>query len=296
MEGNEYFIRENKEILDAELWALGAAKRETRGNFKAPITVFTDSREVLTTIQQIYPRISSPFLRDLIYQRTLDLKNIGRLVTIRWIPGHVGLIGHDKADQSAKDKARRGGNPVERWSSLTHIQKKMVESRLSELAKWHETKKGEREASRRGFYFPRLKAGMDELLGSTPIKYASRYFQLKTGHGATGTFLVRIGVIEPPACWWCGEAEQSVEHLYTKCRGWRRQRRKLIKSLSAKNINWQGWAEEKGLAKLVADERALGPLLEFLKATEVGSRAGAKERELEWERRNDHAGEDLLSN
>ena len=98
---------------------------------------------------------------------------------------------------------------------------------------------------------------MDELLGSTPKKYASRYFQLKAGHGTTGTFLARIGVIETPECWWCGEAEQSVEHLYTKCRRWRRQRRKLIRSLSAKNFSWQGWTEKKGLAKLVADRRAL---------------------------------------
>ena len=49
------------------------------------------------------------------------------------------------------------------------------------------------------------------------------------------------------------------------------------------------------MAKLVADEKALGPLLEFLKATEIGDRKGARERELEWERRNGHAGEDLLS-
>ncbi len=95
---------------------------------------------------------------------------------------------------------------------------------------------------------------MDELLGSTSKKYASRYFQLKTGHGAIGTFLARIGVIESPECWWCGEAEQSVEHLYTKCRKWRRQRRKLTRSLSAKKISWQGWTEKKVLAKLVADE------------------------------------------
>lgn len=52
---------------------------------------------------------------------------------------------------------------------------------------------------------------MDELLGSKSKKYASRYFQLKTGHGAIGTFLARIVVIESPECWWCGEAEQSVE-------------------------------------------------------------------------------------
>ena len=39
---------------------------------------------------------------------------------------------------------------------------------------------------------------MDELLSSTPRKYASRYFQLKVGHGAIGTFLANIGLIETP--------------------------------------------------------------------------------------------------
>lgn len=35
-------------------------------------------------------------------------------------------------------------------------------------------------------------------------------------------------------------------------------------------------------------------MLRILKATEVGGREGAKERELEWERKNDQADEDLL--
>ena len=38
----------------------------------------------------------------------------------------------------------------------------------------------------------------------------------------------------------------------------------------------------------------IGPLLEYLKSTEVGGREGGKERELEWERRDDQAGEELL--
>ena len=59
-----------------------------------------------------------------------------------------------------------------------------------------------------------------------------------------------------------------------------------MRSLSAKNVSWQGWTEKKGLAKLMVDEKALGPLLEFLK----GARG-----ELEWEQRNDQAGEDLLN-
>lgn len=56
----------------------------------------------------------------------------------------------------------------------------------------------------------------------------------------------------------------------------------------------QGRTERKGLAELLAYEKAMGPLLEFLKSTEVGRREGAKERELEWERRNNQAGEELL--
>ena len=103
------------------------------------------------------------------------------------------------------------------------------------------------------------------------------------------------GKRNPPECWWRGQEEQSVEHLYTKCRRWSRQRRKLVRRLSAKNISWQGWTEKKGLANLVADEKALGPLLDFLKATEVGCREGAGERGLEWEQRNNQAGEDLLN-
>ena len=61
-----------------------------------------------------------------------------------------------------------------------------------------------------------------------------------------------------------------------------------------KGISWQGRNERKGLAELLVNERAIGPLLEYLKSTEVGGREGGKERKLEWERRNDQAGEELL--
>lgn len=76
----------------------------------------------------------------------------------------------------------------------------MFESSFSEFTKWHETKRDEREASQQGFYFPRLKTGMNELLGIISKKYASHYFQLKIRHGAIDTFLARIGIIEIPKC------------------------------------------------------------------------------------------------
>ncbi len=38
----------------------------------------------------------------------------------------------------------------------------------------------------------------------------------------------------------------------------------------------------------------MAPLLRFLKATEIGGIERARERELEWERKNNQEGEDLL--
>ena len=42
---------------------------------------------------------------------------------------------------------------------------------------------------------------------------------------------------------------------------------------------------KKWLAELLANERAVGPLLVYLKDTEVGSREGAVEKTMEWRRR-----------
>ena len=47
------------------------------------------------------------------------------------------------------------------------------------------------------------------------------------------------------------------------------ERRKLVKSLRREGISWQGRTERKGLAMLLGNKKAMGPLLEFLKSTEV---------------------------
>ena len=51
---------------------------------------------------------------------------------------------------------------------------------------------------------------------------------------------------------------------------------------------------EGGWPGLLANEKAVAPLIRFLKATEVGAREGGRESEAEWERKNDRAGENLL--
>ena len=54
-------------------------------------------------------------------------------------------------------------------------------------------------------------------------------------------------------------------------------------------MRWRARAGKSWLADLLANETAVAPLLRFLKTTDVGGREGARERKLEWERKNDQA-------
>lgn len=78
-----------------------------------------------------------------------------------------------------------------------------------------------------------------------------------------------------------------MEHLYARCRKWRKQRQKLVRELGKAGIIWQRQVERRWLANLLGDEKAVAPILKFLKTTEIGGREGPRERELEWGRKND---------
>ena len=106
------------------------------------------------------------------------------------------------------------------------------------------------------------------------VEYGSLQWKKLTSH--VGTFLAKIDVIETPECWWCGEAEQSVEHLYTKCRRWRKKRRKIVRKLYTEGVRWQAQAERRSLAELLANERATKPLLRFFQVTKIGGRDSPK--------------------
>lgn len=108
---------------------------------------------------------------------------------------------------------------------------------------------------------------------------------------AVGIFLARIGVMETPEDWWCKAQEQTVIPLCTECRRWRKKRRKRSRELGQLGITWQPRPERRWLGSLLPNERAVGPVLKFLKATEVGSRDVELGKELEWRKKNDQGGE-----
>ena len=130
----------NKEILDAELWAISEALEiaEKIANPKMPVTILSDSQKALRAIGLPCTSQENRFLRGHVYQKTEKLQRTGHHIIFRWIPGHSGLIGNEKANLSARNRAERGGKLTERWSSLAYIKRNVYDIRLRDLIKWHE--------------------------------------------------------------------------------------------------------------------------------------------------------------
>lgn len=102
------YLGKNKEILDAELWAISealsiASTRTKIGN--TPITIFCDSQKALSTIALPYTSQGNRFLRNLICQKTRELQDNGNHCSFHWIPSHSGLMENEKADLAAKNRA-----------------------------------------------------------------------------------------------------------------------------------------------------------------------------------------------
>lgn len=293
------FLEENKDPYNAELWAIADALvlgiRKIGNADCTTVTIFTDSQAAITKISDQRTRVGGDAIRNLIHQNALTIKNAEHTTVLQWVPGHSKLLGNERADMAAKDCAHNGGRQTNHWSSLTYIKSELQKARSAELLAWHQTKSQEREATARGYYVPSTKSCINPTLGGTPKKYAMRFYQLKIGHEAVGIFLAKIGVIKTPECWWCRTQEQTVIHLYTQCRRWKRELKKLSRELGQLGIGWQPRPEKRGLDSLLANEKAVEPILQFLRNTELGSRDGTRERELKWQRRSDEEGENQLA-
>ena len=99
---------------------------------------------------------------------------------------------------------------------------------------------------------------------------AGRYYQLLSGHAATGDYLCRkVRKLPSDRCWWCGQDErQTRHHLFVNCEAWKPQIQELWKEVGKRC----GWKHPRAprVALLFNDERATKAVLSFLRKTRVG--------------------------
>jgi len=110
--GKSEYLGKNKEIVDAELWAiseaLDIADKSGIGS-DIPITIFCDSQKALNAIARPPTCQEYRLLRELIYKRTEDFHRNGHHIRLIWVPGHSGILGNEKAHIVARNRAEKGG-------------------------------------------------------------------------------------------------------------------------------------------------------------------------------------------
>ena len=108
---------------------------------------------------------------------------------------------------------------------------------------------------------------------------AQRHYQLLSGHAVIGPFLhdrmTGPQRLESDECWWCKCGKrQTRHHLFTECRAWALQIRKLWERIR-EDCHWE---HPRASVRWLWKEEATEAVLEFLEDTPVGSRSSGMAR------------------
>ena len=101
---------------------------------------------------------------------------------------------------------------------------------------------------------------------------AGRFYQLLSGHAATGPHFKRIGLTDTESSWWCGSGEKQTRlHLFSRCRRWGTEIGELWRKVEAE---CEGGPRAPSVRRLFRDPRATPAVLDLLRDTRVGRMPG----------------------
>jgi hypothetical protein len=103
------------------------------------------------------------------------------------------------------------------------------------------------------------------------------------GHAIIATYLYRIKRSDTENCWWYNAAKQDIDYLIFEYKRWAKQRRTLYSDLGRENIKRPRMSEDRPKNRLFNTSKAVKPILDFIKATEIGRRPKYNEEEEEGE-------------
>ena len=191
--------------------------------------------------------------------------NLDLRITIKWIPGHKGAVGNEKADELAKKAITEGSSTQDRLPK--YLQNHLPQSKSAHLQAFSEKLKAithkQWEKSPR---FERMKltdptAPSNKYLKLTeklPRKLTSILTQLRTGHAAQAKHLHRIKKADSPICPACLQRPETVQHLVLHCPAHQAARHTLRTKTGGQDIK---------IAKILTTAKYLRALFRFIAQT-----------------------------
>ena len=157
-----------------------------------------------------------------------SLKNCKRL-HIQWIPSHCGIKGNDIADLAAKHGLCQP--QIENIPTPESQIKKFI--RKETHNRWSRTALTAIRTSHLGQI--RDDPGPQPWTRSRSRRLDTAITRLRIGHTALNAHLHRIGVVEDPACEYCGQ-DETIHHLFFVCPRYHSERTILQGHLREMNV------------------------------------------------------------
>jgi hypothetical protein len=190
-------------------------------------------------------------------------------LTFRWSAGHVGTAGNEEADKEAK-KAASGESSDK--TELPTLLRKPVKHSVSAVCQAHNEKLKQRWTTSwtssprycRERYRDTLTPSSQKYLKYISSKEisreaASRLFQLRVGHVPLNKYLYRFKRVDSPRCPACGHPSETVEHFILQCPKYAHEHWSLLR---------RAGGPPPKLSRLLASEKLLVPLTNYIEATE----------------------------
>jgi RNase H len=162
----------------------------------------------------------------------------GVRVVMRWVPGHEGIEGNERADEEAKRAAKGETSheweiPIECWGVFPISRAAEIQRHNAELNRqaWAIFAKSPRAPLALEIDPTMPSAAFSRITKNMPCRHASLLVQLRTGHVALNKYLHKIGKADSPICPQCRRTQESVHHYLFRCPAFSKQRKKLEKRL-----------------------------------------------------------------
>ena len=211
-------------IFQAEISAIKicADLMISRGVRDAHILIASDSQAALKSLNSF--EVDSKLVKETIL--TLNKLGLNNDLVVGWVPGHSNIEGNETADLLAKRGAESSFTGPEPWCAVP--QKRLFENvhiwSNEETLRWWTSQTGLRQAKR--FISPCTKKFIELLkLPKSDLRILTGFY---TGHFQLRYHLNKIGLSIDSLCRFCGEKDETSEHLLCECDVFSRRRYKIL--------------------------------------------------------------------
>lgn len=240
--GHMFKLPEHSSILTGELYAIYQACKLTTESSASKFIIYSDSLNALNAINRTFPE--NPIARMI--RQHIDTQNTrGRIVSLAYVPSHVGIKGNEEADNLAK-MSLSSQESITVSCFLQPDLKKYFKSLILKL--WQNT------WSRSSSHLRDIKPYVEEPTRTLQHRRSQIVLaRLRIGHTRL-THQHLLSNSAAPVCQNCN-TQMTVKHLLIECANYHKDRLR--------------YGLPNNIVSMLSNEETLTNLMEFLKSTNL---------------------------